>query len=77
MNAEIASVQFSKNTPDNVKKAFRVTFDNETQKAKITLVRPDLLKPNSTYTVKFEVKMIDQMVNTTGPQFTMKIKVVN
>lgn len=75
--AEIASVGFAKNTPDNIKKAFKVTFDPETQKAKITLLRPDLLRPNTTYTVTMEVKTIGQMANTTGPQFTMKIKVLN
>ncbi len=75
--AEIASVGFAKSTSDNVKKAFKVTFDPVTQKAKITLLRPDLLKPNTTYTVKLEVKTIGQMANTTGPQFTMQIKVKN
>lgn len=76
-SAEIASVTFAKGTSDSVKKAFKVTFDPTTQKAKITLLRPDMLKPNTTYTVKFEVKTIGQMANTTGPQFTMKLKVKN
>ncbi len=76
-SAEIASVKLAKGTSDNLQKALRVTFDPETQKAKITLLRPDLLKPNTTYTVRFEVRMIGQMANTTGPQFTMKIKIQN
>ena len=76
-SAEIASVGFVKNTPDSIKNAFKVTFDPNTQKAKITLLRPDLLRPNTTYTVKLEVRTIGQMANTTGPQFTMKIKVLN
>lgn len=76
-DAEIASVGLAKNTPDNIKKAFKVTFDPETQKAKITLLRPDLLRPNTTYTVTMEVKTIGQMANTAGPQFTMKVKVLN
>ncbi len=76
-SSEIASVSLAKNTSSNVKNALKVTFDPETQKAKITLLRPDLLKPNTTYTVKFEVRMIGQMANTTGPQFTLKIKIQN
>ena len=76
-SAEIASVGFAKGTSANVAKAFKVTFDPETQKAKVTLLRPDLLKPNTTYTVKLEVRMIGQMVNTTGPQFSVKLKVQN
>lgn len=76
-DAEIASVGFPKDTPDYIKKAFRVTFDPETQKAKITLLRPDLLRANTIYTVNFEVRTIGQMANTPGPQFTMQITILN
>lgn len=76
-NAVIDSVVLAKSNSDNLKKAFRVSFDPDTQKAKVTLVRPDLVKANTTYSVKLEVRVEGQMENTTGPTFTMKIKVLN
>lgn len=76
-NAVIENVVLASSNSDNLKKAFKVTFDPDTQKATVTLVRPDLVKANTQYSVKLEVKVAGQMENTTGATFTMKIKVLN
>lgn len=76
-DAEIAEVIIASSNADSVKKAFKVSFDAETQKATIVLVRPDLVKANTEYSVKLEAKMIGQLANTTGPQVTLKVKVLN
>ncbi|MGN1196437.1 MAG: leucine-rich repeat protein [Acetatifactor sp.] len=76
-SAVIEDVVLSGSNSDNLKKAFKVTFDPDTQKAKVTLMRPDMVKGNTEYNIKFEVKVKGQMENTTRPTFTMKIKVLN
>lgn len=76
-DAEIASVSLAGTTSANLKKAFKVTFDPDTQKAKVTLVRPDLVRANTTYTLKLEVKVVGQMENTKGAQFNLSVKVLN
>jgi hypothetical protein len=75
-NAVIEDVVIASSNSDNLQKAFAVTYDSVTQKAKITLVRPDLLKANTEYTVKLEVKAAGQMENTTGTLFNIKIKIM-
>lgn len=74
--AEISYVTIADSNSDNLKKAFRVEFIQETQKAKITLVRPDLLKPDTVYSLKLETRYRGQMVNTKGTQFTVNVKVL-
>lgn len=76
-SAEIADVIIADSNPDNLKKAFRVTFNQATQKAKITLVRPDLLKPDTIYSLKLETRYRGQMENTKGTQFDVDVKVLN
>lgn len=76
-DAEIASVNLVGSTSATLKKAFKVSFDPDTQKAKVTLIRPDLVKANTTYNLKLEVKVIGQMENTSGAQFNLSVKVLN
>jgi hypothetical protein len=75
-NAVIEDVVIASSNSDNLQKAFAVTYDSDTQKAKLTLVRPDLLKANTEYTVKLEVKAAGQMENTTGTVFNVKVKIL-
>ncbi len=75
--AVMNNVILSDSNSDNLKKALRVTFDPNTQKAKVTLVRPDLLIANTEYSVKLEAKYVNQMNKTKGSQFTLKIKLLN
>lgn len=75
--SQITTVELAKSNSDTIKKAFRVSFDEDTQTAKVTLVRPDLVKANTQYSVKLEVRMKGQLENTTGPTFTVKVKVMN
>lgn len=76
-SAEISYVTFADSNPDNLKKAFRVQFNQETQKAKLTLVRPDLLKPDTVYSLKLETRYRGQMDHTKGTQFNVNVKVLN
>lgn len=76
-SAEISYVIIADSNPSNLKKAFRVEFNQATQKAKITLVRPDLLKPDTVYSLKLETRYKGQMENTKGTQFNVDVKVLN
>lgn len=75
-SAEIDYIIFADSNPSNLKKAFRVKYDKGTQKATITLVRPDLLKPDTVYSLKLETRSSGQMDNTKGTQFTVNVKVL-
>jgi hypothetical protein len=74
--AVISEVILADSNSDNLQKAFKVTFDSETQRARITLIRPDLLVPNTEYDLTLEVRVAGQMDNTTGTQFNIKVKVL-
>lgn len=76
-DAVIREVVLASSNSDNLKKAFTVSFDPLTQKAKVTLVRPYLVKANTQYNLKLEVKAEGQMENTKGTIFTLKVKVMN
>ena len=76
-SAEISYVKIAESNPSNLKKAFRVEFNQGTQKAKITLLRPDLLKPDTVYALRLETMYKGQMENTKGTQFTVNVKVLN
>lgn len=76
-SAEISYVIIADSNPDNLKKAFRVEFNQATQKAKLTLVRPDLLKPDTVYSLRLETRYKGQMENTKGTQFNVDVKVLN
>ena len=75
--AVMSNVILSDSNSDNLKKAFRVTFDPDTQTAKVTLVRPDLVIANTEYSLKLEAKYENQMNKTKGSQFTLKVKILN
>lgn len=76
-DAVIENVVLAESNSDNLKKAFKASFDPVTQKATVTLVRPDLVKANTQYNVKLEVRVKGQMDNTKGPIFTVKVNVMN
>ncbi len=76
-DAEIKEVLLSASNSDEVKKAFKVSFNPETQKARITLIRPDMLRANTEYAVQLEATVQGQMKNTKGAPFTIKVTVVN
>lgn len=76
--AVINDVCLAKGNSEYVQEAFRISeFDSETQSVKITLLRPDLLKPNTTYTVKMEAHMKGQISGSAGAPFIVKIRVAN
>lgn len=76
--AVISDVCLAKGNSEYVKQAFRISeFDSETQSVNITLLRPDLLKPNTTYTLKLEARMKGQISGSAGAPFTVKIRVAN
>ncbi|MCM1551882.1 MAG: hypothetical protein NC092_04225, partial [Butyrivibrio sp.] len=75
--AKIVDVELADGNSEYLKKAFKVgAFDPETQKVKITLVRPDMLKPDTVYSLKLEARFEGQMSNTKGRQFTINVKVI-
>lgn len=76
-DTQIDGVILSQSNSENVRKALYAEYDPFTEKVKITLVRPDMLKANTAYSVKFEVKFVGQLDNTKGTQFTVKVKVAN
>lgn len=75
--AVMANVVLADSNSANLKKAFKVTFDSDTQTAKVTLVRPDLVVANTEYSLKLEAKYENQMNKTKGSQFTLKVKILN
>lgn len=76
--AVISDICLAKGNSEYVKQAFRISeFDSETQSVNITLLRPDLLKPNTTYTLKLEARMKGQISGSAGAPFTVKIRVAN
>ncbi len=76
--AVINDVCLAKGNSEYVNGAFRISeFDPDTQSVNITLLRPDLLKPNTTYTVKMEAHMKGQISGSAGAPFTVKIRVAN
>ena len=76
-DSEISGVEVSTSNPKNIQNAFALTFNPDTQKVSITLIRPDLLKANTEYAVKFDVKVVGQLANSTGAQFTLNVTVLN
>ncbi|MCM1112579.1 MAG: leucine-rich repeat protein [Muribaculum sp.] len=76
--AVISDVVWGKGNSSALKEAIKIEgFDPDYQSVVITLVRPDLLKPNTTYNLKLEALIDGQMANTAGASFTVKVKVVN
>ena len=75
-SAVISDVFVAKSNVENLQKAFKVTFDPTTQKAKLILLRPDLLVTNTEYTLTLEVRVSGQMVNTVGPRFNIQVKIM-
>lgn len=76
--AVISDVRLAKGNPSALKEAIDVKFDPDTPSSVvIKLLRPDLLKPNTTYNLKLEAIIDGQMANTAGASFTVKVKVVN
>lgn len=74
-NAKITNVVFAKNTPDNVKKAYRVSYDQTTGKATLELVNPASLVLNKKYTITLETKCEHQLENSTGTTFKINVTV--
>lgn len=76
--AVISDVCLAKGNSEYVKQAFRISeFDSDAQSVNVTLMRPDLLKPNTTYIVKLEARMKGQISGSAGAPFTVKIRVAN
>lgn len=75
--AVMTNVVLADSNSANLKKAFKVTFDSDTQTAKVTLIRPDLVIANTEYSLKLEAKYENQMNKTKGSQFTLKVKILN
>lgn len=76
-SAEIVDVILNDKNSDNIKKAFEVTYDPDTQIATVKLVNPAWVNANTTYTIKLEAKVKGQMKDTTGPVATLKVKILN
>lgn len=76
--AVISGVGLAKGNSEYVNQAFKIgEFDSDTQSVNITLLRPDLLKPNTTYVLKLEARMKGQISGSAGAPFTVKIRVAN
>ena len=72
---EIIDVTFKENTSKTIQKAFKVAYDENTGMMTLELVNPALLVLNKDYTIEFETKYLNQMENTTGNVFKLKVKV--
>lgn len=73
--AKIESVDFAKGTPSAVKKAYRVSYDEETGVMTLILVNPAELVLNKKYTITFETRCEKQMENSTGRTFKLDVTV--
>lgn len=74
-NAKIVDVVFAKDTPDAVKKAYRIAYNQETGVMTLTLVNPAVLVLDKKYTITFETKCEKQMTNSTGTTFKLGVTV--
>lgn len=73
--AEITGVVFAKNTPDNVKKAYRVSYDATNGMVTLKLVNPASVVLNKKYTITLETKCKNQLENSTGTTFKVDVTV--
>lgn len=73
--AEITGVVFAKNTPDNVKKAYRVSYDASNGMVTLKLVNPASVVLNKKYTITLETKCKNQMEKSTGTTFKVDVTV--
>ncbi len=73
--AEITNVVFAKNTPDNVKKAYRVSYDSSNGEVTLKLVNPASVVLNKRYTITLETKCKNQLENSTGTTFKVDVTV--
>ncbi len=73
--AEITGVVFAKNTPDNVKKAYRVSYDASKGMVTLRLVNPASVVLNKKYTITLETKCKNQLENSTGTTFRVDVTV--
>ncbi|MBR5799772.1 MAG: leucine-rich repeat protein [Lachnospiraceae bacterium] len=73
--AEIIDVKFAKGTTTAMKKAFKVSYDETTQQMTLTLVNPAMLTLEKEYEMKFEIVCANQMTNSEGTVFKLKMTV--
>lgn len=73
--AEITGVVFAKNTPDNVKKAYRVTYDASSKTVTLRLVNPASVVLNKKYSITLETKCKGQLEKSTGMTFKIDVTV--
>lgn len=73
--AVIESVAFAKGTPDEVKKAYRISYNASTGVMTLRLVNPAQIVLNKKYTITFETKCRKQMENSTGRTFKLDMTV--
>ena len=73
--AEITGVVFARNTPDNVKKAYRVSYDASKGMVTLRLVNPASVVLNKKYTITLETKCKNQLENSTGTTFRVDVTV--
>ncbi len=74
-DATIVGVDFAKGTSDAIKKAYRISYNEETGVMTLTLVNPAVLVLDKKYTVTFETKCDKQMTNSTGTTFKLNLTV--
>lgn len=73
--AEIIDVKFAKGTTTAMKNAFKLSYDEATQQMTVTLVNPARLTLEKEYEMKFEIVCANQMTNSEGTVFSLKMTV--
>lgn len=73
--AEITGVDFVKETPEAIRRAYRISYDEENGVMTLKLVNPSLLVMNKKYTITFETKCKNQLENSKGTTFKMDVTV--
>lgn len=74
-DVRIEDVVFTESTPENIKQAFSVSYDPDTQIVSIKLINSAYVKQNAANKITLETKCAHQMEKTTGPTFTVSVTV--
>lgn len=74
VKTQITDVKWASTTSDTVKKAFEApSYDTATGKLTIKLRNPALLVSGSSYSLEYEIVCKNQLLNTKGSTFTVKV----
>lgn len=75
-NIELVDVKYNKKTAENLQKAFKITYNKDTDKCLVEVINSALLKKNTTYTLTLEADFGEyQIKDSVGKTFNVKVNV--